>query len=291
MPVVTVALDRLAASFANGVFKRGDSLLLRRCGAGHVENFFLQDCSVEIVHTVAQRDLRERQSETNPIRRQVIDVVEVNTAHREVAQLVKCGGALDVAKDSVGLRRLERKRNKPREPAGLILELPQLTQVISPMSKRLDVSIKHRACAAAAHRMPGAMYVKPFSGGFLAATDLVAHDRIKNLGATTGDRTEAGFAKNFQRVANRHLEDSLGQMADFDGSECLNVKLRIKRAQSFQKIEIPLFFQSRMQSADHVHLGDPERQRIRHGLNDFVNCVFECVGVPFLGGKRAELAG
>jgi hypothetical protein len=90
MPVMTVALDRLAASFANCVFKRGDSLLLRRGGASHVENFFLQDCSVEIVHTVAQGDLCERQSEADPIRRQMVYVVEVNAAHREVAQLVKC---------------------------------------------------------------------------------------------------------------------------------------------------------------------------------------------------------
>ena len=93
---MTVALDRLAASFADGVFERGDGLLLRRRGAGHVENFFLQDRSMEIVHTVTQRDLRERQSEADPIRRQVVDVVEVNTAHREIAQLLKCGGALDV---------------------------------------------------------------------------------------------------------------------------------------------------------------------------------------------------
>ena len=82
MPVMTVALDRLAASFANGMFKCGDSLLLRRSGTGHVEDFFLQDCSMEIVHTVAQGDLRERQSEADPIRRQVVDVIEVNTAHR-----------------------------------------------------------------------------------------------------------------------------------------------------------------------------------------------------------------
>ena len=102
MPVITVALDRLAASFADGVFKRGDSLLLRSGGAGHVENFFLQDCSVEIVYTVTQRDLRERQSEADPVRRHVVDVVEVNTAHREVAQLLKCGGAFDVGKSSVG---------------------------------------------------------------------------------------------------------------------------------------------------------------------------------------------
>src|SRR6476620_2355930 len=77
MPVKTIALDRLAASFANGVFKRGDSLLLRRGSAGHVKDFFLKDCSVEIVHAVAQRDLRERQSEADTIRRQMVDVVEV----------------------------------------------------------------------------------------------------------------------------------------------------------------------------------------------------------------------
>src|SRR5437762_4516530 len=229
MPVMTVALDRLATTFADGVFKRGDSLLLRRGGSGHVENFFLQHCSMEVVPTVAQRDLGERQSEANPIRCQVLEIIEVNRAYCEIAQLLECGSALDVGKNSVGLRWLERKRNKPGEPAGLILQLPQLAQVISPMSKRFDVSIKHRACAAAAHRMPVAMHVEPFSGGFLSAADLVAHDRIKNLGATPGDRTKPGFAQNFQRIANRHLEDPVGQMADFNGGECLYMQLRIER--------------------------------------------------------------
>src|SRR5882757_440565 len=187
MPVKTVALDRLTASFANGVFKRGDSLLLRRGGTSHVEDFFLQDCSMEIVHTVAQRNLRERQSEADPIRRQVVDVVEVNTAHREIAQLLKCGSALDVAKYSVGLCWLECKRNKSSKPAGVILQLTQLAQMIGPMRKRFDLSVKHRACAAAAHRMPCAMHVEPFRGGFLAPANLIAHDRVENLGAASGD--------------------------------------------------------------------------------------------------------
>src|SRR6478736_3229843 len=160
----------------------------------------------------------------------------------------------------MGLRRLERKRNKPGEPAGLILQLPQLAQMIGPMSKRFDVSVEHRARAASAHRMPDAMHVEPFGGGFLPAANLVAQDRIENLSPTPGDRTKPGFAKNFQRVANRHLEDSLGQMTDFDGGKCLYMQLRIKRAQSFQEIEVPVFFQSRMQSAYHVHLGDAERE-------------------------------
>ena len=151
MPVMTVALDRLAASFADGVFKRGYRLLLWRGGTGHVKNFFLQDCSMEVVHTIAQRNLRERQSEADPIRRQVIDVVEVNTAHREVTQLLKCGRALDVGENSLGLRWLECKRNKSREPAGLILQLPELAQMISPVSERFDMAVKHRARAATTH--------------------------------------------------------------------------------------------------------------------------------------------
>src|SRR5215475_4946937 len=123
--------------------------------------------------------------------------------------------------------------------------------MISAMSKRFDVSVKHRACTAAAHRMPSAVHVEPFGGGFLAAADLVAHDRIENLRATASDRTKARFAKNFQRIANRHLKNSLGQMAGFDGGECLYMQLRIERPQSSQEFEVPLFFQSGMQPADH----------------------------------------
>src|SRR4029079_65005 len=139
--------------------------------------------------------------------------------------------------------------------------------------------------------MPGAMHVQPLGGGFLATTDLVAHVRIENLSSTSSDRTKPGFTKNFQRLADCRLEDSLSQMAGFDCCECLYMQLRIKRAQSFQEIQIPLLFQSRMQSANHVNLSDTERERIRHGLNNFLDCVFECVRVAFLGGKRAELAG
>src|SRR5215211_3350679 len=230
MPVMAIALDRLPASFANGVFKRRNSLLLRCGGAGHVENFFLEDCSMEIVHTIAQRNLCERQSEAHPICRQVVDVIEVNTAHREIAQLLKCGGALGVGKYSVRLRWLECKRNKPRKAAGFILQLPQLAQMVSPMRKRFYLSVKHRACAAAAHRMPGAMNVQPFGGGFFAAANLIAHDWVEDFGASAGDRTKPRFAQNFQRIANRHFEDSLGQMANFDRGECLYMQLRIECA-------------------------------------------------------------
>src|SRR5207248_11005913 len=112
MPVITVSLYWLPARFANGVLERGHTLLLRGGCAGHVENLFLQNRSVQVIHAVADRDLRARQSEADPVSGQVIDVIEVNPAHRQIAQLFKRRGSLDMRPVAVGLAALEGKSNK-----------------------------------------------------------------------------------------------------------------------------------------------------------------------------------
>ena len=61
--------------------------------------FFLQNCAVQIVHAVAERDLRERQSQADPVSGQMVDVVEVNAADREIAKLLKRRGAFYVGED------------------------------------------------------------------------------------------------------------------------------------------------------------------------------------------------
>ena len=51
---MTVALDRLATGSPDRVLERGDRLLLRRGRAGHVKDFFLQNCAVQIVNAIAE---------------------------------------------------------------------------------------------------------------------------------------------------------------------------------------------------------------------------------------------
>src|SRR5262245_23824932 len=121
MPIVTVALHGYAAGLTDSVFKRSHGLLLRCRRPCHVENLFLQNCAVQIVHAVAERDLCERQSQTDPVSGQVVDVIQVNSAHREIAELFECGGAFYVSEDPMSCRRLERKGNKASEPARLTL--------------------------------------------------------------------------------------------------------------------------------------------------------------------------
>src|ERR1051326_133582 len=102
---------------------------------------------------------------------------------------------------------------------------------------------KHCARAAAAHFVPGAMNVEPLVGRFFTAANLVPHFGIENLRAAAGDGTETVFPQKLQGIEDRHLEDPLCEMPDFDRGECFDVQIRIESAQAVEQIEIPLFLQ------------------------------------------------
>ena len=93
---MTVALYRLTARFANGVFESSHGLLLRSGCPRHVEDFFFQNRAVQIVHTIAECHLCKWQSKTNPVGRQVIYIIQINAAHSEIAKLLECRSTFDV---------------------------------------------------------------------------------------------------------------------------------------------------------------------------------------------------
>ena len=59
---------------------------LRRGRAGHVEDVFLDDRSVQIVRAVTQCHLRQLHAQAHPIRGDVVEVVEADPAHGDGAQ-------------------------------------------------------------------------------------------------------------------------------------------------------------------------------------------------------------
>src|SRR5215475_150650 len=121
MPVMAVTLHRFATRFANCMFESSYRLLLRSGCSGHVEDFFFQNRAMQIVHAIAERHLCERQPEADPIRGEMIDVIQINPAHRQVAELFERGSALYLGEDPVGLCRFECERNETGEAACLIL--------------------------------------------------------------------------------------------------------------------------------------------------------------------------
>src|SRR5713101_4374259 len=101
--IKAVALDWLTTHFANDALECGCALLLRRGCARHVEDFFFHDRAVQVVDAVTERDLCKRQSHADPICGEVVDVIEINAADREVTKLLNCRSGLDMCKDG-GLR-------------------------------------------------------------------------------------------------------------------------------------------------------------------------------------------
>src|SRR6266487_1072710 len=185
MPVKTIALNGFTPSFPDCMFKRCDGLLLRSGRTRHVENFFLDDRAVQIIHTVTERNLCERQPHAHPISREMVDIIEINTADGQIAELLERRRGFHVRKDS--RLRFESKRDEPGKTAGFVLQLTELAQMIDAVSKGLDMSVKHRACAAAAHSMPGSVDVEPFLGRFFPSANLVAYNRIENFRAAACD--------------------------------------------------------------------------------------------------------
>src|SRR5207247_3076470 len=89
--------------------------------------------AVQIIHAVAERDLRERQSQADPVRSQMVDVIEVNATHGKISKLLERRGAFYVGKH--GRLRLKRERNKTCKTAGLILQFAKLEQMINALSE------------------------------------------------------------------------------------------------------------------------------------------------------------
>jgi len=58
----------------------------------------------------------------------MIDVIEINSAYRQIAQLFDGRRTFDVSQD--GRLGFKRKWNKPAKTAGLVLKLAELAQVI-----------------------------------------------------------------------------------------------------------------------------------------------------------------
>ncbi len=95
--------------------------------------------------------------------------------------------------------------------------------MIDPLREGLDMPVKHRARAATAHLMPRAVNIEPFRGRFFSATNLVPHFRVKNFCAATGHGAQACFTQKLERIPDRQMKNSLGEMADLDRSKGFDV--------------------------------------------------------------------
>ena len=118
--IPSIPRDWIPSCFPNGLFEGFLTLALRRFGTRHVEDFLLHDCPVQVINAVVQGKRRERQAKADPVRRNVLKIVQIQTTDSECSKFVggRCGR--DVCE--IGGFRHKGKGNEGGESLGAILQ-------------------------------------------------------------------------------------------------------------------------------------------------------------------------
>ena len=228
-------MNRHAAGFADGFYHLGFRLELGNLRSSHAEDVFFDDRAVEVIRAVAQRDLRQLHAETDPVRGDVIEVIEVDAADGDCAQGIKSGWRR-LHRHPVVLG-LIRERNESGEAAGFVLQRAELAQMIHAIGQRLHVAKEHRARAAPAHLMPGAMHVEILFRRFLALGDRGAHLLAEDFRAATRERIEASRLEFSERLFHGLLRQP-GKMENLDRGEALELQPRVELFQPAQHVRV-----------------------------------------------------
>ena len=215
------------------------------------------------------------------------DVVEHQAGGRDVAQV---GVARRVVLEPhVVVLGVVGERDEGVEAAGLVLQRAQAQQVVHLVLRPLDVAVEHGAVALDPHAVGDAVDLDPLVGVQLAVADDLPHFRMEDLGAAAGERAEPRVPQPAQHLLDGELL-ALGEPADLDGGEGLQVGVGEALLQAAQHLLVPGHGEVGVETADDVELGDAVSPLVRSvGVHLLVGHL-PGVGLARQGREAAELA-
>ena len=150
---------------------------------------------------------------------------------------------------------VKRQRDEGLESAGLVLERPQLQQVVDAVLFVLDVAVEHGAVRLEAQVVRRARHLDPLVGRDLVVADNAPHPFAEDLGAASGERVHAGLDQPRDRFGVGGPR-SLRQVGDLHHGQRLQVHPREALLQAAEHLAVPIQRQFGVQSADDVKLRD-----------------------------------
>src|SRR5258708_3866194 len=124
-----IALDGNAAGGANEAFQFIARRKLGRFCPGVVINLLFHHRAVEVVRAEAQRDLRDARREHDPVRLDVLEIIEQQPRYGNVAQVGVACWLRNMRERSVIW--MKRQGDKRHEAMSLVLQLAQLDEVFA----------------------------------------------------------------------------------------------------------------------------------------------------------------
>ena len=154
-------------------------------------NLFFHHRAVQIVRAKTKRDLRDARRQHDPVRLDVIKIVQQQARYRDVAQIVVARRLWNVRQRRIV--RVKRQRNERHESVRFILRLAQQHQMIHPLFDRFHVPVQHRRVRAQSNPMRLLRHAQPHPAAHLVVADNAPHTRMENLRTAARAGIYAGF--------------------------------------------------------------------------------------------------
>ena len=135
-----VAFDGDTARFGDELIELRDRQALGGLGTGVVVDDLVDHGPVEIVGSEPESDLRDLLTQHDPVRFDVVEVVEHDPRESDHPQIHRAGRLDDVIE--AGVLGMERQRDEGLETAGLVLQVSQLAQMVDAVMSLFDVPVK-----------------------------------------------------------------------------------------------------------------------------------------------------
>ena len=250
-PIQRVPLDRFPPCLANQPVQGIDRQPLGGLGTGVVIDQLVHHGPVEIVSPKTQGGLRGLFSQHDPVRLDVIEVVEHDPRQRHHPQVSQAARRWQMVEPRI--LRVKRQWNERLESSCLILQGPQSTEMIDPVPRFLDVTVQHRGVGSQAQLVSVAMDVQPPLRVRLVLADPLSHFRMEDLRPTPGHAPQSRLPQLLQHPAHGLLRLER-EPVDLDPRPRLNVQVGPCLMNHPHQVHIPVKSLLVMQPPHHVNL-------------------------------------
>jgi hypothetical protein len=165
---------------------------------------------------------------------------------------------------------MEGKRDEGLEAPGLILELPQLDQVVDPVFWRFDMAVKHGSIGPESQAVGSSHDFQPLLGAGFTATNFLSNPVIQNFSSSSRKRAQPCFLQSKKNILEGKARE-VSKVFYLHRGKSLNVNMGKLLFQPPDCLHIVAERKVGMEAIYNVKLRDSQRERVSGFLNCFLN--------------------
>ncbi len=222
-------------------------------GSQGVGDLVMTDGPVQVIRPVPEGQLGDLWRDHDPEGLDVGKVIQEQAGDGDLPQILLPRGHRNMLE--LGPGGIEGQRNEALKPFRLVLELPDVEEVLDLLLDRLDMTVEHGGVRLEPCPVDLAGHLEPSLVIQLGAKELLMHPVTEDLGSAAGNAGKARALEILEDVPQR-LFRRPGDLGQLDHGKGLDLRLGTGRTDRPEDVQIVLIGEFRVDPGDHMDLAD-----------------------------------